>query len=181
MNDRNLDMEILDFLKKENIGKTIYKNAVVNSTNKKNRRKKAQMRKRAIRTTVIAGTSYGMAFLSMFGVEQVKGKDVIINNFNKYVNEYGIKKADIKNDIAYIDGVEISLDSIINDIINDARYGGMSDAEINLGLSDLVGKSLANQYLNVSIDEKVGVKTKAYHEWKASLYYLDDNNRGVSR
>ena len=95
-------------------------------------------------------------------------------------NEYGIKKADIKNDIAYIDGVEISLDSIINDIINDARYGGMSDAEINLGLSDLVGKSLANQYLNVSIDEKVGVKTKAYHEWKASLYYLDDN-RGVSR
>ena len=184
MNDQNLEMVIPEFLKSENIGKLSdrerYENVVRNSTNRNNKRKKDQARKRAISTTFIASNSYVMALLSVFGIEQSKGKDIIIANFNnKYVSGTGLNRDNL-NDKVDFGGVKISSDNLVDDLVKDALSDGWSKGAVFVALIDLGGKGFADKHFEVSLGERIEAKDKAFHEWKVSQYDIKDS-RGISR
>lgn len=181
MNNNN-NIEIPAFLRKENLTEKkqleIYENAKKNST-KKRKIKKQKLVKKIVKTTLIAILSYLLGILSVLGVKQVKGSEIIANKFFSYTEGYGINDSSMGY-IAVSGGKQISLDSAMTDIINDARYDGMTDIEINIGISKVYGKDLAEKYIgNFSTDEKTKAKFNAYYESMIENY--NKNSGGITK
>ena len=152
--------------------------------------KKRNLMKKRIKVTallaLVSSLSITVVNLGEKALENFKANDIIANKVNEFAKGYGI--IDNANGyIAILDGRQISLDSAIEDIINDARYAGMDDAEIWIGLSTLYDDSLADKYVgDIAEEEKQDARYVAlYSEKLKELGRLDESGNltsgGISR
>ena len=186
MYNRDHEIEVPSFLKedelkarRQQLEMEKYERAKRNSVAKKIKKRKVEMKKKVIKTTLVAAASYTIGILSVCGFQQFKGSEIIADNFYSYASEYGIINSS-SGYIAISGGKEISIDSAMEDLINDARYGGMSDVEINIGISKIYGSDLANNYIgDFSIKDKITAKENAYHESQIEEY--NKNIGGMTR
>lgn len=180
MNNQNQEIQVPSFLKRESVERQAqmleeqrrqqYETARKNSI-RKIRRKKIEMKKRLISTTFIAGTTLLIAMLASNGYQQYKGSVRIADEFFNYTKGYSIRDDSVSGKIVMINGVEVSFDSAMEDIVNDARYGGMTDVEISIGMTKVYNKDFAIKYVGeVSGEDKKNAKYQAYYEGKLEEY-----------
>lgn len=178
----NRNIVIPDFLKKEYQEKRTevkYDDVKKNNANRKIKKKKSEMRKKVVKTVFVASASFTLGVFSVSGFEQFMGGERIANELFEYTEGYGITGGS-NGYIAVSGGKQISIDSAIMDIINDARYGGMSDVEINIGISKLYGRDLADNFVGrKSLEEKRAAKYNAFHESKVEDY--NKNSGGITK
>lgn len=180
MNNQNQEIQVPSFLKRESVERQAqmleeqrrqqYETARKNSI-RKIRRKKIEMKKRLISTTFIAGTTLLIAMLASNGYQQYKGSVRIADEFYKYTKGYSIRDDSVAGKIVMINGVEVSFDSAMKDITNDAIYDGMPIVKVSIAMSRLYGKDVAEKYVGeVSSEEKKNAKYQAYYEGKLEEY-----------
>lgn len=191
-NNQNREIDVPTFLKRETIEKqrieqermmmerqkeAMYENARRNSTGKKRKKRKAEIRKKLVSTAFVAGASFAIGILSVHGYQLKSGADILANELYKYTVGYDIRPGRF----AILNGKEISVDSAIADVINDARYyGDMSDDELYVATSVLYGSDNAKKHIGeISREQQTAVKYKAYHESKLEEYTKDSG--GMSK
>lgn len=195
MNNQNQEIQVPDFLKRETIEKqrlrqeqmrmqqereAMYANARRNSTGKKHKKRKAELRKKMVSTVLVASASFAIGILSVNGYQQFKGGELIANRFNEYTEGYSITNDSYAGKIVTINGVQVSFDNALQDMIGDARADGMSEVEISIGVSKLYGSGYAKDYIGeISNEEKTAAKYNAYYESKVEDY--NKTNGGISR
>ena len=141
---------------------------------------KRNLFKKKVKSAAVASGLVAVGGLAFFGHQQFKGSERIANQFHQYTTDYGISNQSYGY-VAISDGKQISLDSAFYDIVNDARYGGMSDPEIYVGISKIYGSDLAREYVgDVSLEERIAVKQEAYALGLAEEYGVEINFDKVS-
>ena len=179
MNNQNKEIQVPSFLKRESVERQTqmleeqrrqqYEIAKRNNARKINK-KKSEMKKKLISTAFIAGATLSLAMLASNGYKQHVGSNRIADEFYTYTKGYGIDN-ESNGYHAYYGGREISLDSAFEDIVNDARYGGMTDTEISIGMTKVYNKDFALKYVGeVSGEDKTNAKYQAYYEEKLEEY-----------
>lgn len=185
MNNQNQEIQVPNFMKSENVKKQgqmleeqrrqQYEIAM-RMNSRKIKKKKAEMKRKLVSTAFIAGATLSIALLASNGYKQFCGGDIIANEFETYTTGYDIRPGRY----AIFNGQEISVDSAVQDVINDARYGGMTEAEINVAVSRLYNSDLAKRYVgDVSTEDKINAKYQAYYESKLEKY--TNVNGGMSK
>lgn len=133
-----------------------------------------------VRNVVLAGALVALGGISIISYQQFIGSERIADKFNQYTDGYCIYEQN-NGYIAMVDGRQISLDSVFHDIVNDARYDGMSDVEIHIGISKLYDPEVARIYVgSVSFEDKFVAKLNAYGEGIAKKFGVEwnDNRTG---
>lgn len=178
MNNQNKEIQAIIQMSDEQ-RRQQYENAKRNNAIRKAKKKKAEMRKKFVSTAFVASASFVIGMMAVNGYQQFMGSEKIANEFYSYTKEYGIDN-DSNGYHAYYGGREISLDSAMEDIVNDAKYAGMSDVEISIGMSKVYNSDFAKKYVGeVSSEDKKEAKYQAYYESK-----MEENTKasgGISR
>ena len=180
MNNQNPEIQVPNFLKRESVERQTqvleeqkrqqYEIARRNNARKINK-KKTDMKKKLISTAFIAGATLSLAMLASNGHKQFAGGDRIANEFYKYTKGYSVRDDSVAGKIVMINGVEVSFDSAMEDIVNDCFYNGESKARTYIAMSRLYGKDVALKYVGeVSSEEKKNAKYQAYYEEKLEEY-----------
>lgn len=180
MNNQNKEIQVPSFLKRESVERQTqmleeqrrqqYEIAKRNNARKINK-KKSEMKKKLISTAFIAGATLSLAMLASNGYKQHVGSNRITNEFYKYTEGYSIRDDSTAGKIVMINGVEVSFDSAMKDITNDAIYDGMPIVKVSIAMSRLYGKDVALKYVGeVSGEDKTNAKYQAYYEEKLEEY-----------
>lgn len=143
--------------------------------------KKEKIKKKIVKTILIASCGAAVATAGNFAHTQHKGA----NSLGKQMNQI------IENDnyafVEYSDGYKVNqgkqfvdTNTALNDIVDDARDKGMSYAEITVGLNNYFGNIALENVIGKenmpSLSERISVKEKAYHESN-----LKDINKGANK
>ena len=139
-----------------------------------NKNKKA---KRNITRVLIGAATVGITLGAVGIKKQITGTNYIRDKFSSYNSEFAFVPNGGAGNIIYKDGVQVNLDDSINEMIGNSRSYGMSDAEINIGLNGYVSDGVADEYVPVSLTDKIAANEKAYHEYELE----QAKNKGVSR
>ena len=185
MNNNERGIEVPSFmneLRKNNKDRIIQEKAKAISSRKR-KLKMREMREKKINTFTLSSSLFILGLIASLGHGMHMGKKNITNEVYGYVKEYNPRDDSINGWTFGTVGGEISFDSAMTDIINDARYGGMSDVEISIGLGDYFNnKDIANAYLGEFSFEEVGeAKLAAYYGEKAEEYGFGFKTGGLSK
>lgn len=171
-NDRGIDVpSFMNELRNNNKDRIMQERAKEFSSRKKKLREK-ELREKKINAFTISSSLFILGLIASLGHGMHMGKKNITNETYQYIKEYNPRDDSVNGWTFGANGGEISFDSAMTDIINDARYGGMSDVEISIGLGDYFNnKDIANEYLGEFSFEELGeAKLAAYYGDKAEDY-----------
>lgn len=180
MNNQNQEIQVPNIFKRESVEKQRqmleeqrrqqYENAM-RTNSKKIEKKKAEMKRKLVSTAFVAGATLSIAMLASNGYKQFVGGDRITDEFCKYTKGYSIRDDSTAGKIVMINGVEVSFDSAMKDITNDAIYDGMPIVKVSIAMSRLYGKEVSEKYVGeVSSEDKMNAKYQAYYEGKLEEY-----------
>lgn len=136
--------------------------------------KKINIIKKRIIATSIASASIALAAAGNFGLKQAKGDGYIQGKFSSVTVGYDAR-LDSNGYVITKDGVQVTLDDAVDDMVYLSHNNGLTDAEIHIGLEDYFNSTVASQYVPVKESEVIAAKEKAYHEYEL------EKNKGVSR
>ena len=180
MNNQNQEIQVPNFLRRESVERQSqmleeqssqrYKNTTKNKVKRKSKRN-TDLKRKLVSTAFIAAATLSIAMLASNGHKQFVGGNRITNEFYKYTKGYSMRDDSVAGKIVMINGVEVSFDSAMKDIINDAIYDGMPMVKVSIAMSRLYGKEVAEKYVGeVSSDDKRDAKYQAYYEGKLEEY-----------
>lgn len=142
---------------------------------KKIKIEKRKLFKKNVKRATVASALVVVGGLAFFGHQQFKGSERIANQFFQYTDGYSIVNLSSGYSVM-LNGKEISPDSAFYDMVNDARYGGMSDPDIYIGISKLYSSDCAKEYVGkVPLGERIVAKQEAYVLELAEEYGVEIN------